>query len=252
MVFGTSVHEQIHRTVNQLDDLTEPPIEHEVMTNIRGDLNKAYTDSKYRQHLWYEKPGDYRMLSEIYFANELSLDLISDIQEKLPATARHLVSCKTMNDLFQRREKTELITAERFRCMEVNGVKVWVVLDLLSKDMRSGKYVVTDFKSGKRNENDRIQLSLYAKFVKEAFQISSLEQIELRNEYLSDGSSVSYSPTAFDLEKIDYLIQTSIEWMRSYLQDVEHNIPLEMEAFEQTKHQGMCNSCQYRELCGKA
>ncbi|MGG1940406.1 PD-(D/E)XK nuclease family protein [Paenibacillus polymyxa] len=252
MIFGSSVHEQIHRTVNQLDDLTEPPVEQEIMANIRDDLNKAYCDSKYRQHMWYDRPSDYRMLAEIYYDNELSLEAISDTQEKLPATVRNLVSCNTMIDLFQRRKETELITAERFRCMEVNGVKVWVVLDLLFRDLGKGTYVVTDFKSGKRKHDDHTQLILYARYIKEAFQISSLEQIELRNEYLSEGSIVTYTPTTYDFEKIEYLIQTSIEWMRSYLQDAEHNIPLEMEAFEQTKHQGMCKNCQYRELCGKA
>lgn len=252
MVFGSSVHEQIHRTVNRLDDLTEPPTEQVILANIRDDLNKAYCDSKRRQHLWYEKPGNHQMLSEIYYDNELSLDLISDIQEKLSATARHLASCRTMNDLFKRRNETELIMAERFRCLEVQGTKVWVVLDLLYWDMRSGTYVVIDFKSGKRKKDDLTQLILYARYIKEAFQISSLEQIELRNKYLSEGSVVKYTPTSFDLEKIDYLIQTSIEWMQSYLQDVQNNVPMEMGAFEQTEYEATCKGCQYRELCGKA
>lgn len=252
MVFGSSMHEQIHRTVDQLDDLTEPPTEQAIMANIRDALNKVYIDSKYRQHLWYEKPSDYRMLSEIYYDNEISLDLISYFQEKLPTTVRNLVSCNTITDLFQRRKETELITAERFRCLEVGGIKVWVVLDLLYRDLGSGRYVVVDFKTGKRKQDDTTQLFLYAKFIIEVFQISSLDQIELQNEYLCDGSTVTFSPSAFDLEKVDYLIQTSIEWMHSYLQDVENNIPLEMEAFEQTKYEGICKSCQYRELCGKA
>ncbi|MBP1938522.1 hypothetical protein J2Z20_003444 [Paenibacillus sediminis] len=39
---------------------------------------------------------------------------------------------------------------------------------------------MTDFKTGKRNENDRTQLTLYAKFVKESFQVGTEDQY--RNE----------------------------------------------------------------------
>lgn len=252
MVFGSSVHEQLHRTVNQLDDLTEPPTEQEIAGNIRDDLNKAYVESMYRQEQWAVKPSDYTMLSEIYFDGKLPPEAILEYQQRLPDTVHNLISCNTVQDLFQRRKEAELITAERFRYMEVGGVKVWVVLDLLYRDLGKGKYVVTDFKSGKRKHDDPTQLFLYAMYIKEAFQISSLEQIELRNEYLSEGSIVTYTPTSFDLEKIDYLIQTSIEWMQSYLQDVQNNVPMGMEAFEQTEYEATCKSCQYRELCGQA
>ncbi|CAM3051658.1 hypothetical protein PASE110613_14405 [Paenibacillus sediminis] len=64
--------------------------------------------------------------------------------------------------------------------MGVGDVKVWIVMDLLYRDVGSGRYVVTDFKTGKRNENDRTQLTLYAKFVKESFQVGTEDQY--RNE----------------------------------------------------------------------
>lgn len=252
MVFGSSVHEQIHRIVNSLDGLKELPLQLEIMANIRSDLNKSYCDSKYRQNLWLEMPSDYSILSEIYFDGELSLEAISDYQQRLPDIVHNLISCNTVNDLFQRRKDTKLIASERFRFIEVRGVKVWIVMDLLYRDLGNGKYVITDFKTGKRSENDRTQLALYAKFVKESFQIGTEDQIELRNEYLNDGSFVSFAPTRYDFENIDYLIHTSIDWMQSYLQDIQNNVPFEMEAFEQTKYEPTCRSCQFRELCGKA
>lgn len=144
-----------------------------------------------------------------------------------------------------------MITSERFRCIEFKGVKVWVVLDLLYQDLKNKKYVIVDFKTGKQSANgDEVtQLMLYAWFVRETFGIDSLEQIELRNEYLADGRTLTFIPTPFDFEKIEYLLHTSIERMHSYLKDVERNAPTELEQFQPTKNRRACERCSFRELC---
>ncbi|MCM3624317.1 PD-(D/E)XK nuclease family protein [Brevibacillus borstelensis] len=251
MIFGSSVHNQVHRIIGQPNSWRQIPTELEVMANVRADLNKAYQDSKYRQASWYDNPSDHKMLMEIYYNGELPHEVIADFQTKLPVTARSLLSCQTIHDLIQRRNDFKLITSERFRCIEFKGIKVWVVLDLLYQDLRYKKYVITDFKTGKPSVNgdDLNQLLLYAFFVKEAFGIDSLEQIELRNEYLSEGRTVTYTPTPFDLEKIDYLLHTSIERMQTFLLDAERNVPFELEQFQPTKNRKACERCSFRELC---
>lgn len=252
MVFGSSVHNQIHRMVGQPDTGKDIFNESEIMKNVRADLNRAYQDSKYRQASWFENPNNNQMLMEIYYDGEIPFEVIADYQTKLPVTAQNLISCPTIHQLFQRGNDLKLITAERFRCMDFRGAKVWVVLDLLYQDLRSKKYVIVDFKTGKPSVDDATQLMLYALFVKEAFGIDSLEQIELRNEYLSNGRTVAYTPTPFDFEKIGYLLHTSIEWMKSYLQDTERNVPLNLEQFQPTKNRKACERCSFRELCNIA
>ncbi|MGG1534815.1 MULTISPECIES: RecB family exonuclease [Brevibacillus] len=252
MVFGSAVHSQIHRMVGQLDTLKQIPTKSEVMANIREDLNKAYQDSKYRQAFWYENPNNCNMLMESYYDGGLPIEVIEDFRTKLPVTAQNMLSCPTIHhDLLQRRNELKLITAERFRCIEFKGVKVWVVLDLLYQDLRNKKYVIVDFKTGKPSANgdDVTQLMLYAWFVREVFGIDSLEQIELRNEYLADGGTLTYTPTSFDFEKVEYLLHSSIERMQSYLKDVERNVPIDLEQFRPTKNRRTCERCSFRELC---
>ncbi|MCM3472194.1 PD-(D/E)XK nuclease family protein [Brevibacillus borstelensis] len=252
MAFGSAVHSQIHRIVGQPDSWKKMPTESEIMTNVRADLNKAYQDSKYRHASWYENPSNTQMLMEIYYDGELPFEVIEDYQTRLPVTAQNLLSCPTIHhDLLQKRNDFKLITSERFRCIEFKGVKVWVVLDLLYQDLKNKKYVIVDFKTGKHSANgDEVtQLMLYAWFVREAFGIDSLEQIELRNEYLADGRTLTFIPTPFDFEKIEYLLHTSIERMHSYLKDVERNVPTELEQFQPTKNRRACERCSFRELC---
>jgi hypothetical protein len=127
-----------------------------------------------------------------------------------------------------------------------------VVLDLVYRDLQKGKYVIVDFKAGRRpgGDGDRTQLMLYGKFIQEAFEID-LGQIELRNEYLQDGISVTYTPKSIDFTNIDYLLQTSMELMYTYLQDEEQNTPKEIEAFNQTENMSSCKRCNFKELCGR-
>lgn len=191
------------------------------------------------------------MLSEIYYDNELPKELIEEFQVKIPETAKNLLSSKTFLDLFQRRNQIELIVAEKFRCLEIGKIKIWVVMDLVFRDLENGKYVIVDFKTGKPSSDDAFQLILYSWFLQQVYDIESLDQIELRNEYLLNGETVTYSPTPFDLEKVKYLIHTSIERMQSYLQDEEQNMPVELEAFEQTTNRKVCALCNFRELCGR-
>src|SRR5690606_30633069 len=99
MLYGSSIHNQIHGIVNEMDNGNQIPTEQMIIAGVRSDLNQAYQESKYQQALWYEKPADSKMLSEIYYDNELPLELIQEFQVKMPVTAHNLLSCMTFHDL---------------------------------------------------------------------------------------------------------------------------------------------------------
>ncbi|MFB6367163.1 PD-(D/E)XK nuclease family protein [Paenibacillus elgii] len=254
ILYGSSIHNQIHGIVSELDNGSQMPTEQKIIAGVRSDLNQAYQESKNQQALWYEKPTDSKMLSEIYYDNELSLELIQELQMKLLVTTDNLLSCSTFHDLLQRRKQIKIIAAEKFRCMELNGAKVWVVMDLVYRDLEKGKYIIVDFKTGKKSNSfgDRTQLILYGKYIQNIFNLDdSLEQIELRNEYLQDGTSVNYTPKSFDFDSIDYQIQTSMDRMYTYLVDEENNTPKEIDSFDQTENISTCKRCSFKELCGR-
>jgi len=246
-LFGISVHNQIHRMMDESQKMTVE----EFAASIRKALNRAFWDSKHKQEEWYEQPSDINMLQEMYYDGELPEQKIEEYRERITVIANHLLSSQTLMDIFERKDKVKLITSERFRLFEMEGIKVWVVLDLVFQDLESGKFVVVDFKTGKPSSSDKVQLLLYALFLKEAFHLSSLDQIELRNEYLATGKHASFTPRQTDLEYVQSLIRTSVKEMKAYLRVPEQNVPLDMERFEQTKNRAICRRCAFRELCDR-
>ena len=177
---------------------------------------------------------------------------IEEYRERITVIANHLLSSQTFMDIFDgKAKKIRLISSERFRLLEMEGVKVWVVLDLVFQDLESGKFVVVDFKTGKPSSSDKVQLLLYALFLQGAFHLPGLDQIELRNEYLSTGKHASFTLGQTELKFVQSLIQTSVKEMKAYLRVPEQNVPLDMERFEQTKNRAICRRCAFRELCDR-
>ena len=244
-LFGISVHSQIHKMIDQSQKITV-----EAFTAfVRKALNKAYWESVHKKQQWYEQPSDINMLHELYYDGELLEHKIQECRERMSVIANHLLSSQTFMDIFDRKDKVRLVTSERFRMFELDGIKVWVVMDLVYQDLESGKFIVVDFKTGKPSSSDRMQLLLYALFLKEAFHLPTLNQMELRNEYLAQGKYTSFTPRQTELEYVQSLIQTSFEEMKSCLRIPEQNVPLDMERFELTKNRAICRRCAFQELC---
>jgi len=247
-LFGISVHNQIHRMIDHSQMMTVETF----TASVRKALNRAFWDSKNKQEEWYEQPSDINMLHEMYYDGELPKQKIEEYRERMTVIANHLLSSQTFMDIFDGKGKRiKLISSERFRLFEMEGVKVWVVLDLVFQDLESGKFVVVDFKTGKPSSSDKVQLLLYALFLKVAFHLPGLDQIELRNEYLATGKHASFTPRQTDLEYVQSLIQTSVKEMKAYLRVPEQNVPLDMERFEQTKNRAICRRCAFQELCDR-
>jgi len=247
-LFGISVHNQIHRMIDHSQKMTVEAF----TASVRKALNRAFWDSKNKQEEWYEHPCDINMLHEMYYDGELPKQKIEEYRERMTVIANHLLSSQTFMEIFDGKGKRiKLITSERFRMFELGGIKVWVVMDLVYQDQESGKFVVVDFKTGKPSSSDRVQLLLYALFLKEAFNLPSLDQMELRNEYLAQGKYTSFTPRQTELEYVQSLIQTSFEEMKSCLRIPEQNVPLDMEKFEQTKNRAICRRCAFQELCDR-
>lgn len=250
MVFGSSVHEVINRAIeeNSSDFIVDA---NEMGERIRGDLNKAYQDSKYRLDAWMEAPNQYTMLQEFYYDGDLPQDKIIDYKNRIEPTVKHIIGSQTYRDL-SNQGKVELVTAERFRAMEVDGINVWIVIDLCYRDLKTGKITIVDFKTSSSKANDYYQyyqMCLYAWFIQQAYELDSLEDIELRLEFLNDGISKSFTPKEIDLDNVYHLFRTSVESMYTLLDDVEDNKPKEQGAFQKTGNARSCENCNFREIC---
>ena len=62
----------------------------------------------------------------------------------------------------------------------------------------------------------------------------SVDQIKVRNEYLLSGSARTYQLTLHEIEAVLQQVDTSIDYMKTFLEDSEVNQPLPLEHFPQT------------------
>ncbi|GIP52941.1 hypothetical protein J42TS3_19760 [Paenibacillus vini] len=218
---------------------------------IRGNLNKAYQDSKYKLGTWMDAPNQCTMLQEFYYDGDLPLDKISDYKNRIEPTVKHIIGSQTYRDLSDH-GKVELVTAEKFRAMEVDGINVWIVIDLCYRDLETGKFTIVGLKTSRSTANDYYQyyqMCLYAWFIQQAYVLDSLEDIELRLEFLSDGTSKTFTPKEIDLDNVYHLFRTSVESMYTLLDDVENNKPKEIKEFTKTDNGNCCAVCNFRQIC---
>jgi CRISPR/Cas system-associated exonuclease Cas4 (RecB family) len=133
--------------------------------------------------------------------------------------------------------------------MFIDGVKIFIVMDFLYRDIKEGKWIIVDWKTGKESFEDRHQLALYALYLKRVLKVKTIEEIVIRNEYLLTGTHKTYQLTETDLEKVHELFGVSVVQMQRYLEDIIANQPLNFNLFPKTNIIKKCDRCNYKELC---
>ncbi|SDH41576.1 CRISPR/Cas system-associated exonuclease Cas4, RecB family [Alteribacillus persepolensis] len=250
MFFGSVVHDLIEEVIDHYLNTGILLNENELTEQVRTRLNKGFIDSTRRYRSWLERPKKTTMFHELYYGqtSKLPVEKVEKIKHRLHTTVHHFLTSKTMQELAFN-EHIEFLEAEKFRILEVGKLKVFVVLDLLYKDHHHNKWIIVDWKTGKKSDEDPYQLALYVLYLLQEYNIPDLNHIIIRNEYLLEGEAVEHQLDEVTLEKVQELIGTSVEWMTSYLSDPSQNKPLPIERFEQTSNTRACQYCNFYELC---
>ncbi len=250
MHFGSIVHDLIYQIIQDVLHDKEIPSQEAVVNEIRHHLNKGFIESTRKEHLWHNRPKHYTMLHEIYYSqtNTLPESKTKKITDRLHTTVKNFFASQSFADVLNK-ENMRFIESEKFRYMKVDGIKIFVVMDLVYKDLQQGKWVIVDWKTGKSSEEDRNQLALYALYLQQKYNIESLDEIVIRNEYLLEGTNVEHQLTSHDLVNVQRLYQISMEQMQNYLLDSNQNQPLPIEQFPMQDNPRICARCNYQELC---
>ncbi|SFK41137.1 CRISPR/Cas system-associated exonuclease Cas4, RecB family [Halobacillus dabanensis] len=250
MHFGSVVHDLIYQTIQA--SLKNQPIlsEQAFIDEIRRHLNRGFIESTKKEHLWQNRPKHYTMLHEIYYSQTGSLPeaKVKKITDRLHRTVSNFFSSKTFTDV-RSKEYMEFVESETFRYMKTEEAKVYIVMDLVYKDLNRDKWVIVDWKTGKSSDEDRNQLALYALYLLQKHNIESLDDIIIRNEYLVDGTHVEHQLTDQDLVNVQHLYQISMEQMKLFLEDGSQNRPLPIDQFPMQDDPRVCARCNYQELC---
>ncbi|WP_162595960.1 PD-(D/E)XK nuclease family protein [Bacillus sp. CGMCC 1.16541] len=248
-LFGQLVHEEIEYVIEDFLKTGVIPHEAELEHRIRLQLRRIFLQSKDQKQQWLKKPNHYHMLHEIYYYDQLSEKEIENIHEKLNACLKHFLTSKSFQEIVKTKD-VHKCESERFRFMEIEGVKVYVVIDLMYQDAARNKWVIIDWKTGKKSADDVGQLALYALYLIRELDVA-IEDIEIRNEYLLTGGCHTYQLTKNEIDGMYEQMKVSIQYMRQYQKDSETNEPLALSQFLQTTNTFRCEMCNYKELCQK-
>ncbi|KHE72717.1 hypothetical protein LD39_03135 [Halobacillus sp. BBL2006] len=250
MHFGSVVHDLIYQIIQNVLSDHDIPSEEAVVDEIRHHLNRGFIESTRKEHLWQHRPKHYTMLHEIYYSQTSTLpeSKIKKIQERLSSAVKNFYASQSFADVLNK-EHMKFIDSESFRFMKTDGVKIFVVMDLVYKDLQKDKWVIVDWKTGKSSDEDRNQLALYALYLKQKYDIPSIDDIVIRNEYLLEGNHIEYQLKEQDLINVQHLFQSSMEQMKAYLEDQKQNRPLPIEHFPMQEDPRICARCNYQELC---
>ena len=250
VLFGQAVHEIVETSIKHLLADHEVPSPQKMMEDVRKRLNDSYKDSRDFRELWLDNPKQYKMLFEMYYDGKIEEEKIADYQERIYAVFSNLFRSKSFQDITQFKDQMKFHQSEEFRYIKVYGVKVFVVMDLLYRDVKQGKWIIVDWKTGKESDDDRDQLAVYAYYLMETFDVG-LEQIEIRNEYLATGNRRTYTMKEEDIKKMLERMQASLQLMKRYQMDILSNEPVPLEEFRQTEYKNRCRTCNYKEMCNR-
>lgn len=248
ILFGQIVHDLIEKSTQQWFVSRYEPTIAELEHLTRDHLNEAFKDAVYRQHNWLERPAQYTMLYDIYYEGRLKQEDVQMYSERIRPTWENFLQSETWQAILSRPDDFHFEQIEDFASFMLEHVRVWAVLDLLFYDRRAQLWYIVDWKTGNPSDADRQQLVLYAYYVAQQYGIP-IDTIQLRNEYLKTGQTVTFTASERDLQQMFHVFRHSVDDMRAHLVDPMTNEPKAMETFPLTNDKRQCYTCNYKEIC---
>lgn len=142
----------------------------------------------------------------------------------------------------------DVLSIESLESFEVNGVKVWVKMDVAVK--MEGRVVIIDWKTGKPGASDdtRFQLGTYRLYAERNTNVDPADIIAM-DVNLRTGEETIHPPEA-DPDAVEAFITDSAKEMQLVLDDVERNTATE-NRFPLTSELWRCKRCAFRQVCGR-
>jgi CRISPR/Cas system-associated exonuclease Cas4 (RecB family) len=138
------------------------------------------------------------------------------------------------------------LSIEQLDSFSFDGVQIFAIPDFA---LYNQEYMLYDWKTGKPNDNNRLQLSLYIFYAMAKYKATK-GQIKIIPVYLTQ-DDVSFEPIQpLDIDTVKNYIRDSIKDMKDVLSDVENNTA-DIENFPLTADLWKCHSCKFKELCDR-
>ena len=229
-----------------------------VLINKKNGIKNTYDDASgrakwlltkgWQQSLnkeWQSNAKYNLNLFEHYYARELSQEVVNEkLKKKVYGSLKHLFNSGFLDEL-DGLQRENFLNIEDLDSFIFEGVKVYASPDFAFKN---GSYNLYDWKTGRASDDDKLQLSCYALYTMNKWQIS-LENIKVIPVYLAEESPRFIPLEGVVIEDVKNHIRQSVDVMKSVLiSDVEAN-EIDIAKCPKTDTSWRCRNCFFQEIC---
>ena len=213
----------------------------EARKKAKDMLLKTWEQS--RSRLW-EKNVKYNLnLFEHYYHREPDRQELSRKLEKVTTSIKGFYDSGFLEDI-SKLSQDSFLSIDSLDSFDFEGTKVFAAPDFAVK---ANSYLLYDWKTGKENPKDTLQLSCYILYAAAKWKIPA-DNVKIIPVYLGrkDFSLTPVEPV--DLAKVKEYIGESISQMRAILVSPQEN-KVSIESCPKTDQDWRCKTCRFQEIC---
>ncbi|MCP4651824.1 MAG: PD-(D/E)XK nuclease family protein [Candidatus Omnitrophica bacterium] len=208
---------------------------------IKHQLVKTWEQS--RSSAWEKNIKNNLNLLEHYYKREPTREELSRRIRKAVESIYNFYNSGLI-DNFSKLEKENFLTIDELDSFNFEGVKTFAIPDLAIK---TNKYCLYDWKTGKPSEKDVLQLSCYVLYAVSKWGLDP-EDVNIIPIYLTQKgfSTDAVMPVNIDIVKTH--IRGSLAEMRAVLLDVKNN-KIDAKLCPKAEDSWRCKNCKFQEIC---
>lgn len=253
MAFGNIVHRFAYELAEISRAGREPPSIATLERQARDHLNER---SQVSREEFIADPKNEKMLHGSYYRDGPDERAVERVNDKLNNCVANLHDLDVWRRI--RHGNVRVVRANNPfgdfvpPSLEVDGVGVYAIPDLIVFDEAEDTYIIFEWKTGRPHASDRTQMGLYGLFAERNLTGPPAASSTGRLVYLQDGSheTVDFSDELI-ADALDE-IRDGIDRMRDFVDpssDEDENAPVSKDKFQLTDNRWNCRSCNFFELC---
>lgn len=203
-------------------------------------LMKTWEQS--RSKTWVSNIKGSLNLFEHYYKRKPSRDELAPKLEKVIKSLKNFYASgllETISELSQE----NIVGIEELDSFDFEGIKAFAIPDFA---IRKDKYLLFDWKTGKRSDKDVLQLSCYLLYAIKKWEVEP-EKIQIIPAYLT--AETCFLPVKpLGVDQVNNYIRNSIAAMKTVLVDIVQN-KADIKLCQKTKDTWRCKNCKFQEIC---
>ena len=196
-----------------------------------------------RSKAWLKNPKNNLNLFEHYYNCEPERDTIAKQLKKVARSIRNVYE-SGLFEYFSSLPPQNILSIDTMDHFIFEGIKAFAVPDFAIKDR---KYVLYDWKTGKKSDKDIRQLSCYVLYAVNKWSIDS-QDIQIVPVYIAQEKAGIDAFENIDIDEVRSRIACSISEMKKVLIDIESN-KADIALCPKTDDSWRCVNCRFKEIC---